>query len=50
MFMDTWRVVVLGDGGVGKSALAIQVGVTLVSPATYPLIWGWQFTLNCFVG
>lgn len=24
--MDSWRVAVLGDGGVGKTALAVQVG------------------------
>lgn len=23
--MDSWRVAVLGDGGVGKTALAVQV-------------------------
>lgn len=23
---DTWRIVLFGDGGVGKSALAVQVG------------------------
>lgn len=27
--MDSWRVAVLGDGGVGKTALAVQVGVVL---------------------
>lgn len=29
--MDNWRVAVLGDGGVGKTALAVQVstGVSL---------------------
>ena len=25
--MDSWRVAVLGDGGVGKTALAVQVRV-----------------------
>lgn len=24
--MDSWRIAVLGDGGVGKTALAVQVG------------------------
>ena len=27
--MDSWRLAVLGDGGVGKTALAVQVGTTL---------------------
>jgi hypothetical protein len=27
--MDSWRVAVLGDGGVGKTALAVQVSVCL---------------------
>jgi hypothetical protein len=31
--MDNWRVAVLGDGGVGKTALAVQVS-TLLSPLT----------------
>ena len=25
--MDSWRVAVLGDGGVGKTALAVQVRI-----------------------
>lgn len=25
--MDNWRVAVLGDGGVGKTALAVQVSL-----------------------
>lgn len=24
--MDIWRIALLGDGGVGKTALAVQVG------------------------
>jgi anion-transporting ArsA/GET3 family ATPase len=47
--MDNWRVAVLGDGGVGKTALAVQVSASsqsyLITPAHQP-----QFTLNCFVG
>lgn len=27
LHMDSWRVAVLGDGGVGKTALAVQVGI-----------------------
>jgi tRNA A37 N6-isopentenylltransferase MiaA len=27
--MDNWRVAVLGDGGVGKTALAVQVSTRL---------------------
>jgi GTPase SAR1 family protein len=26
--MDNWRVAVLGDGGVGKTALAVQVSIS----------------------
>ena len=33
--MDSWRVAVLGDGGVGKTALAVQVGTTLHSCASF---------------
>lgn len=29
--MDSWRVAVLGDGGVGKTALAVQVRPLLAS-------------------
>jgi len=31
--MDQWRVTVLGDGGVGKTALAVQVSHCLPFPA-----------------
>jgi len=30
--MDSWRVAVLGDGGVGKTALAVQVCVFISHP------------------
>lgn len=30
--MDQWRVTVLGDGGVGKTALAVQVSHCQVVP------------------
>lgn len=46
--MDSWRVAVLGDGGVGKTALAVQVRVPSTPKATPDLPP--QFTLNCFVG
>ena len=48
--MDNWRVAVLGDGGVGKTALAVQVRPHLLprSPSMIPTPH--QFTLNCFVG
>ena len=29
--MDSWRVAVLGDGGVGKTALAVQVSASFPS-------------------
>ena len=29
--MDSWRVAMLGDGGVGKTALAVQVSLVDVS-------------------
>jgi GTPase SAR1 family protein len=47
--MDKWRVAVLGDGGVGKTALAVQVRSQAFcnSPGLTLLL---QFTLNCFVG
>ncbi|KAI0374420.1 hypothetical protein BV20DRAFT_961579 [Pilatotrama ljubarskyi] len=33
--MDSWRVAVLGDGGVGKTALAVQVSIPAV-PHAWP--------------
>lgn len=30
--MDNWRVAVLGDGGVGKTALAVQVCASTFQP------------------
>jgi len=33
--MDCWRVAVLGDGGVGKTALAVQVCVASYHPLSY---------------
>ena len=49
--MDSWRVAVLGDGGVGKTALAVQVSSR---PFVFLLVltsgFRVQFTLNCFVG
>lgn len=47
--MDNWRVAVLGDGGVGKTALAVQV-CNLPYRVVLSLILAAQFTLNCFVG
>jgi GTPase SAR1 family protein len=32
--MDNWRIAVLGDGGVGKTALAVQVST--LAFATFP--------------
>lgn len=46
--MDNWRVAVLGDGGVGKTALAVQV--SSLGHLGVQRITGFQFTLNCFVG
>lgn len=46
--MDNWRVAVLGDGGVGKTALAVQVSPPL--PSRLLALISRQFTLNCFVG
>jgi hypothetical protein len=51
--MDCWRVAVLGDGGVGKTALAVQVRKPFPSPPivlALPDLQALQFTLNCFVG
>ena len=47
--MDNWRVAVLGDGGVGKTALAVQVSGLSFFPPTGDNI-SVKFTLNCFVG
>lgn len=47
--MDSWRVAVLGDGGVGKTALAVQVRLPRLLFPPSPHIRS-QFTLNCFVG
>lgn len=47
--MDNWRVAVLGDGGVGKTALAVQVSILNIVPL-WLLIGPFKFTLNCFVG
>jgi GTPase SAR1 family protein len=38
--MTLYKLVVLGDGGVGKTALTIQVHGTLLSPQVYPTITG----------
>ena len=48
--MDSWRVVVLGDGGVGKTALAVQVCPQLIPRSPTMILTPHQFTLNCFVG
>jgi GTPase SAR1 family protein len=47
--MDNWRVAVLGDGGVGKTALAVQVCLSSLQ-AQFMCLIPPQFTLNCFVG
>ena len=47
--MDNWRVAVLGDGGVGKTALAVQVSILNIVLLRL-LIGLFKFTLNCFVG
>ena len=36
--MDSWRVAVLGDGGVGKTALAVQVSLLCKYPEGHSLI------------
>lgn len=36
--MDNWRVAVLGDGGVGKTALAVQVSALVASTRRSRLI------------
>ena len=46
--MDNWRVAVLGDGGVGKTALAVQVSTLVYLNASVAHLP--KFTLNCFVG
>jgi hypothetical protein len=33
--MDHWRVAVLGDGGVGKTALAVQVSLHIIPSSTH---------------
>lgn len=44
--MDVWDVIVLGDGGVGKTALIVQVSdSTPTASSDVP-----QFTLNCWLG
>lgn len=48
--MDSWRVAVLGDGGVGKTALAVQVSALVLLSIRGCCIDVPQFTLNCFVG
>lgn len=49
--MDSWRVAVLGDGGVGKTALAVQVcNHHSAHCDRYIDLLHAQFTLNCFVG
>jgi hypothetical protein len=48
--MDSWRVAVLGDGGVGKTALAVQVRLYYALCISAPLMAAPQFTLSCFVG
>ena len=48
--MDRWRVCVLGDGGVGKTTLAVQVSSpNHLMDHLIALVPG-QFALNCFVG
>ena len=39
--MDHWRVAVLGDGGVGKTALAVQVMKDIL------LVYVYLLTLSC---
>ena len=49
--MDSWRVAVLGDGGVGKTALAVQVRALICYHTSWSFMDAYlQFTLNCFVG
>jgi CO dehydrogenase nickel-insertion accessory protein CooC1 len=49
--MDTWKITVMGDGGVGKTTLTVQVrfqasGLTQIFSLTARL----KFTLDCFIG
>jgi GTPase KRas protein len=37
--MDRWRVAVLGDGGVGKTALAVQVSLLALSSLPISLMF-----------
>jgi GTPase SAR1 family protein len=46
--MDSWRIALLGDGGVGKTALAVQVSEPYL--ALRMADSGMQFSLDSFVG